>query len=254
MTLNRPFLKQRAREVIAASNPRVLTVGMVYLLLTVLVEYLGQRVLSVNISQTEAMNYMNYVADGNYEYAMQYLDGMMPPPGANLIHALLTLAMYVIRAGFLLFLLNTVRSHAPAFGNLLDGFGFAPKVVLLVVLEGALIFLWSLLFFFPGIIAYYRYSQALYLLADDPTKSPIQCLRESRLLMQGHKGELFGLDLSFLGWYLLGAFPVLGYAVQLWSVPYIATTKTLYFEYLLAQSGYFRRTEAAPEQGRDDTL
>ena len=148
----------------------------------------------------------------------------------------------MIRAGFLLFLLNTVRSHAPAFGNLLDGFGFFPKVVLLVVLEGALI------------IAYYRYSQAMYLLVDDPKKSPIQCLRESRLLMQGHKGELFGLDLSFLGWYLLGAFPVLGYAVQLWSRPYIATTKTLYYEHLLAQSGYFRRTVAAPEQGRDDTL
>lgn len=233
MTLNRPFLKRRAKEVIANSNPRVLMVGMVYLLLSALVGWLGERVLMVNVSQSEAMNYMNYVYDGNYEYALQYLDGMIPPPGANLIHLLLTLTMQVVRAGFFLFLLNTVRCHAPAFGNLLDAFGFFPKVLAVVLLQGVLVLLWSLLLIVPGVVAAYRYSQALFLLLDDPTRSPIQCLRESRTMMQGHKAELFELDLSFFGWYLLGALPYIGYAVQLWSIPYIYTTKTLYFEYLL---------------------
>ena len=58
MALDRPTIKQRAKEIIAASNPRVITVGMLYLLLTVLVEWLGQRVLSVNVSESEAMNYL----------------------------------------------------------------------------------------------------------------------------------------------------------------------------------------------------
>ena len=234
MTLDRPTIKRHAKEIIAGSKPRVLVVGMVFLLLSVLVEYLGQRVLSVNISESEAMNYMNYVAEGNYEYALRYVDSMTPPLSAYFIDALLRVTMSVVRAGFLVFLLNTVRGSNPAFGNLLDGFGFFPKVIGLTILRALLIFLWSLLLFVPGVIAHYRYSQAMYLLADDPTKSPVQCLRESRLLMDGHKGELFELDLSFLGWYLLGAFPTLGYAVQLWSMPYIATTKTLYYERLIA--------------------
>ena len=236
MSLDRPGIKQRAKELIASSRPRVLTVGMVFLLLSIVVELLGQRVLSVNVSESEAMNYMNYVAEGNYDYALAYLDGMTPPTSAYLIYILLTLTMCVVRAGFLIFLLNTVRGNSPAFGNLLDAFGFFPKVIVLYILEALLVFLWSLLLFFPGVIAHYRYSQAIYLLIDDPTKSPIRCLRESRLLMQGHKAELFELDLSFIGWYLLAAFPTLGYAVQFWSTPYIAMTKTLYYERLIGMS------------------
>ena len=243
MSLDRPTIKQRAKEIIAASNPRVITVGMLYLLLTVLVEWLGQRVLSVNVSESEAMNYLKYYAEGNYEYALQYLDGMMPPVSANVIHALLTLTMLVVRAGFLVFLLNTVRATSPALGNLLDGFGFFPKVIVLNLLEAVLIFLWSLLLVVPGVIAHYRYSQAIYLLIDDPTKSPVRCLRESRQMMAGHKMELFELDLSFIGWYLLSIFPALGYAVRIWTTPYIGTTKTLYFEYLRGRSTS-RSTEA----------
>ena len=249
MALDRLTIKQKAKEVIAASNPRVITVGMLYLLLTVLVAWLGQRVLSVNVSESEAMNYLKYYYEGNYEYALQYLDGMMPPVSANVIHALLTVTMWVVHAGFLVFLLNTVRRHSPAVGNLLDGFGFFPKVIVLNLLEAVLVFLWSLLLFVPGVVAHYSYSQAMYLLIDDPTKSPVQCLRESRRMMDGHKMELFELDLSFLGWYLLSLFPALGYAVRIWTTPYIGTTKTLYFEYLLDQTGMRRPAGSAQMQG-----
>ena len=38
--------------------------------------------------------------------------------------------------------------------------------------------------------------------------------------------------MSFLGWYLLGMIPYLGYAVEVWSVPYIGMTKALYYETL----------------------
>ena len=46
------------------------------------------------------------------------------------------------------------------------------------------------------------------------------------------QGELFVLDLSFLGWYLLRIVPMLGFASRIWSVPYIATTKALFYERL----------------------
>ena len=104
------------------------------------------------------------------------------------------------------------------------------------ILEAVFIGLWSLLFLFPGVIAYYRYSQAIYILVDDPTKSPMQCIRESKAMMSGHKGELFALDLSFLGWYILSLIPMLGYGVRVWTVPYIGMTKALYFEALRGDS------------------
>lgn len=46
-----------------------------------------------------------------------------------------------------------------------------------------------------------RYSLAQYLVVDG--KSPIEALRTSKKLMSGHKMQLFGLVLSFIGWYLV---------------------------------------------------
>ena len=230
--MDRSLLKRRAREVISSSNPRVILVGLVYLLLCAVVELLSSNVLSVNISESEAMNYLNYFMNGNYDYALKYIDSMKPPASAYAINALLILVMSVVSAGFVLFLLNTIRGRSPSYGNLLDGFGFFFKIILINALAALFIWLWSLLLIVPGVIAYYRYSQAIYILLDDPTKSPLRCLRESKELMRGHKGELFVLDLSFLGWYLLRIMPMLGFASRIWSVPYIATTKALFYERL----------------------
>lgn len=236
MPQDRNALKSRAREVIATSNPRVLTVGLVYLLLTVVLSTLGARVMSVNISESEAMNYLNYAMNGNYEYALRYAETMTPPPTAYAINALLMYVAAIVGAGFTIFLLNTLRNRQPCFANLLDGFGFWWKLLILDLLQSLLIGLWSLLLIVPGVMAHYRYAQALYILIDDPTKSPVRCLRESKAMMNGHKMELFKLDLSFLGWYLLEMIPYVGYAVQVWSVPYVGMTKALYYETLLGSN------------------
>ena len=232
MPIERSALKRRAHEIIVSSNPRVITVGLLYLVIIIVLQNLGSSVLSVNISQSEAMNYLNYAADGNYESALKYAENMQPPNTAYLIDFLLRQIRGIVAAGFIIFLLNTIRNNKPCFGNLLDGFGIWFKVILLNVVTSLICALWALLLVVPGIIAAYRYSQALYLLIDDPRKGVMQCLRESKALMAGHKMELFTLDLSFLGWYLLGLIPYVGYAVRVWATPYIATTKALYYEQL----------------------
>jgi len=65
------------------------------------------------------------------------------------------------------------------------------------------IFLWSLLFFVPGIIAALRYSMAAYFLAEDPSLSAGEALRKSKQVMKGRKGSYFMLLISFIGWNLL---------------------------------------------------
>lgn len=236
MPLDRSSIKARAREVIATSNPRVITVGLVYLLTSLVLSTLGSRVMSVNISESEAANYMRYALDGNYDYALRYARSMQPPATAYLINLMLMLLTGIVGAGFILFLLNTLRNRKPAFGNLLDGFGIWYKIILLNVFEGLVVGLGAMLLVVPGLIAHYGYAQAIYILLDDPGKSPLQCMRESRKLMAGHKMELFKLDLSMLGWYLLGALPYFGYAARIWTVPYIGMIKALYYEQLLGSN------------------
>jgi len=194
--------------------------------------------MGMNISESEAMNYLTYFNEGNFDAALQYVERMQPPGGAHAIDLLLTIVRSVVEVGFIIFLLNTIRSTQPCFGNLLDGFGFFFKIIVLNFLVALFTLLWSLLLFVPGIIAAYNYSQAIYILADDPTKSPMQCIRESKALMRGHKMELFKLNLSFFGWYLLASMPTVGYAVQVWTVPYTAMTYALYYEQLIGRCGY----------------
>ena len=91
------------------------------------------------------------------------------------------------------------------FGDLFKGFtdDFGGNVVLGLSI-GLFTFLWSLLFIIPGIVKSYSYSQAFYIKHDDPSKDWMTCIDESRAMMRGHKWKLFCLDLSFIGWYLLG--------------------------------------------------
>ena len=93
-------------------------------------------------------------------------------------------------------------------GYIFNGFEYYTKTFLLMIVMGALIFLQLLLLIVPGIIAAYRYSQAFYIMADDPTKGPMQCIQESKFMMNGNKMKLFLLELSFIGWIILAAIPL----------------------------------------------
>ena len=72
-----------------------------------------------------------------------------------------------------------------------------------MLLRDLFIGLWSLLLVVPGIVKAYGYSFVPYLLEDAPNLAYSEVLRKSEEMTRGLKFELFVLDLSFLGWYLL---------------------------------------------------
>lgn len=90
--------------------------------------------------------------------------------------------------------------------NLFWGFdcGAFRNVVKVMFMRWLFIFLWSLLFVIPGIIKSYEYYLVPYILQDDPTLHYAEALQRSKNLMYGSKWRLFVLQLSFLGWELLG--------------------------------------------------
>lgn len=89
------------------------------------------------------------------------------------------------------------------------------------------VFLWSLLFVIPGIIKAISYSQAFYILAENPDLSPSECLELSKAMMNGNKWEYFCLGLSFIGWGLLVGI-TFGLA-SIYVVPYMSLTFTNYY-------------------------
>ena len=238
MNINRAQLKQRSAGLIRSARPSVILVALAYTALSFLMYLLSNRLMGINFTQADMNRYMQLISEGNLDYALALLEDMVPPVSSTVIDILMQVLRSIVGAGFILFLLNTIRNTGACFGNLLDGFGFFFKIILLSILEYIFITLWSLLFIFPGFIAAYRYSMAICLLVDDPSRSPLECIRLSKEMMKGHKWELFVLDLSFIGWDILAMLPVVGYAVQIWTVPYISMTKALYYENLSGRDIY----------------
>ena len=112
----------------------------------------------------------------------------------------------VIGLGVSKFVLNLATNKEEAsFNDLFSGFNIYLKTVGLWIVLSIIIAFLSLLLIVPGIIAALMYSQVFFILSEDNTKSISRCLSESSEMMKGHKGELFVLYLSFIGWWLVAA-------------------------------------------------
>ncbi len=82
-------------------------------------------------------------------------------------------------------------------------------------------------------ILLYAYAMVPYLLRDNPELSGTDALKKSRYMMRGHKWDLFVLDLTFIGWWLLACLTLgIGF---LWLQPYINTARAHFYEDLKAE-------------------
>lgn len=102
------------------------------------------------------------------------------------------------------------------------------KQVGVVVLNTILCALWAILLIVPGIIKGLAYSMYPYVLRDEPDLSVWQTLKKSEAIMKGYKGKLFLMYLSFVGWFILGAF-TFG-ILYIWLTPYIMTSTVKFYD------------------------
>jgi len=89
-------------------------------------------------------------------------------------------------------------------------------------------FLWSLLFVIPGLVKAYSYSMTQYILADCPNVTAKDALKLSMRMTNGHKLDLFVMNLSFLGWQLLGMLTC-GILSVVFVGPYVHATTAGYY-------------------------
>ena len=113
------------------------------------------------------------------------------------------------------------------FKGFTDDFGGTFLINLMMMI---FICLWSLLFVIPCIVKAYAYSMAYFIKADHPDYDWKACIGESKRLTAGHKGELFVLDLSFIGWFIVGA---LCFGVgTFWVTPYYQAAHAHFYQTL----------------------
>lgn len=134
----------------------------------------------------------------------------------------------VFSTGLAIVFLAIVRNTPVEFSNMFDGFKNFGPTCLAGVLVSVFTFLWSLLFVIPGIIKSYSYAMTYYILADHPEMTANEAITESRRIMDGHKLDLFVLQLSFFWWHLL-CFITFGIA-YIYVAPYISAATAKFYD------------------------
>ena len=100
----------------------------------------------------------------------------------------------------------TSREYDASFGKLFSAFSGDTyiNVVKILFLQGLYTFLWTLLLIVPGIIKSYEYIFIPYILAENPELPTDRVFEISKAMTNGDKFNIFVLQLSFIGWELLG--------------------------------------------------
>lgn len=117
---------------------------------------------------------------------------------------------------------NNEQPPAP-LSVLKTGFQNYGHTFVTMFLRDLYIVLWMLLLIVPGLIKAYSYRMVPYILAENPDMPANEIITRSREMMNGHKWQSFLLDLSFIGWIVLGVL-TLGLGMLFWTAPYMQST------------------------------
>ena len=223
--IDRKLMKRDAKAAMRAHRPSVYLVAIVYLAITLVLDWLSRKLQFPGVSTQMLMSAMNdpeaiqriYVTVAENRSAF-----------GSLLSVAISIMDLMLAGGFTFFCLCVARRLEAGFGSLFEMFGWFFRFLWLNILIAIFTFLWSLLLIVPGIIAAYRYSMAIYIFFDDPEKGALDCIRESKAMTNGYKGKLFVLDLSFIGWHLLSIIPF----VSIYTAPYYGVTKANFYRTL----------------------
>ena len=174
MVLDRASLKQESKALLktARVNPYLFTL----------------LVLAVTLVISGISNYMNMDDEFAYLYSVQYgidlsflaLHRAFPTLVVLFVSVVCALLNMVLEAGVSLYHLGIRRGEEMPYVTLFDGFSFAGKIILLSIVQYIFVFLWTLLFIVPGIVAAYRYRFALYNLCENPEMGVMDAIRLSK--------------------------------------------------------------------------
>lgn len=154
-----------------------------------------------------------------------------PPTTVGYSSSIITLLLIPFTIAASGYYLNHIRGFNPEWKSLykegIDNYG---SYLVTGVLVNAFTVLWSLLFVVPGIIKAIAYSQAKYVIHDNPRLKGKEAIEISKRMTNGFKGDLFSMYLSFIGWYILVG--LTGGILSIYVTPYVETTAAMYYENL----------------------
>ena len=108
-----------------------------------------------------------------------------------------------------LYTLTYIRNRKVDYRALTESLPYYLKTLSIYVLQMLIVAFWSLLFIIPGIIASLNFSQAFFILADDPDKGVAEVLSESKMMMYGNKMNYVRLLIYYIPYIILAYIPAI---------------------------------------------
>lgn len=219
---NRVTIKAEARGFIRSGSVSPLAVSAIVVLLQFIASEIATYAETGSLTITQVMRFLE-TGDTNI-----FLASGTPSSLASFLTILASLVISVLTAGYYSYCMGIRRGQEMTCSSLLDGFGIAGKVIWCRIVMTARIFLWSMLFVIPGIVAAYRYRFAMYNLIADDSLTVNQAIALSCAQTDGMKMDLFVLDLSFIGWEFLS---ILTFGLlDIWRLPYVVFSDLGYYD------------------------
>ncbi len=136
---------------------------------------------------------------------------------------------YLIEVGGQKYFLNASEGES-TLNHITFGFtsGKWLNIVRTMFLRSVFTYLWAMLLLIPGIVKYYSYRMVPYILAENPDVDSFEAIAISKEMTRGHKMNMFVMDLSFIGWFILGSL-LFGFGFVLVMPYYNATFAELYY-------------------------
>ena len=214
-TQTRMYYKNEAKEVMKGQYPSVILFGVITLVLTGIVSTIGDL------------------------FAPTVEEFTVIDPGIPFLYLIFNIVLFGLSA--LIAYGYTKLFYAISLGQVIDVKAQlqAPleeqpfRSILLRFFMTLFLSLWTLLLIIPGIVKAYAYAMSYYHIMQGE-QDPLAAITASRKTMFGHKMELFVLDLSYLGWYILGIF-TLG-ILYIWIIPRHMSARMLMFNDLYGAS------------------
>lgn len=149
-----------------------------------------------------------------------------------------SLLLVPLTVGITWFYIDLIRGQQPKISDTFDNYQslrLSLKLVGTSLLVGIYVLLWLLLLIIPGIYKGFAYAQTFYILKDHPDYSINEAITASRKLMWKKKWKYFLLNISFIGWLILGIITI--GIVLLWVVPYINASNSVFYNNIANDQG-----------------
>lgn len=140
------------------------------------------------------------------DHILATLGDLLPVIGVIIIIAFILYLVVnsMLTPGIYKLYLDTARMNDTKIETVFSRISLFGKMFGVLVIRGLLIGLGSLLII-PGIIFYFKYMLAPFILVDNPEMTVSECLHKSSELVVGKKWNLFVLCISYLGWKIIAS-------------------------------------------------